>query len=376
MHLLVAVTPHGFGHASQVAPVIEALKRLLPRARVTLMTTVPAWFLRQRIRCDFGVLDRAADFGLMMDSALDIDLERSAAAYRDLHRCWEARVSEEADRLLALRADLVLADVPYLTLAAARRADIPSVALCSLNWADIYRHYFSSREEGRRILADMEAAYNAAQAFVCPEPSMPMPTLRNRVAVDPIAAPGLNRRAALNTLLGIDPDTALVLVAPGGVQTRFAIERWPPGQNIHWLVSENWRVRHPDASPLERCGMSFTDLVASCDAVLGKCGYGTVTECVANGTPLLYVPRPDWPEEPTLVAWLKAHRAGVAVPHSRLLSGEFRDVVADARALRVARCEAGGAGQAAELLYRCLYGGHPLGELPLQQPHDTSGWAE
>ena len=89
-----------------------------------------------------------------------------------------------------------------------------------------------------------------------------------------------------------------MLVAPGGVKTRFAMERWPADRNIHWLVSDDWRVQHPCATAFEPTGMAFSDLVVSCDAVLGKCGYGTVTECVVNGTPLLYIPRPGWPEEP------------------------------------------------------------------------------
>ena len=101
---------------------------------------------------------QAADFGLVMKSALDIDLDASAAAYAQLHRDWQQRVAEEVCRLESLEPDLVLADVPYLTLAAATQAAIPAAALCSLNWADIYRHYFTHRKEADGILAQMESA--------------------------------------------------------------------------------------------------------------------------------------------------------------------------------------------------------------------------
>jgi hypothetical protein len=350
MHLLVAVSPHGFGHAAQVAPVINALVRRLPALRVTVQSTVAAWFLRQRIDTDFQLVDRSSDFGLMMNSALNIDLESSTSAYAELHGSWEARVSEEASLLRALAPSLVLADVPYLSLAAAQAAAIPALALCSLNWADIYRHYFSHRREAPCVLQQMETAYSAAAAFLCPEPCMPMHWLNNTVSIAPIAARGQNRRAALNELLGLDSSTALVLVAPGGVHTRFAMERWPADQHIHWLVSENWRVVHPCATAFERTGMAFTDLVTSCDAVLGKCGYGTVTECVVNGTPLLYIPRPDWPEEPILLSWLNNHRAAVEVSPEKLASGNFGDSVAAARALHVKPCAADGAEQAAAVL--------------------------
>ena len=350
MHLVVAITAHGYGHAAQVAPVINALRERLPELRVTVQSSLPEAFLRGRIQGPFRRIDRAPDFGLVMHSALDIDLEASATAYASLHADWQSQVEGEAQNLRELAPDLLLADVPYLTLAAAAQVGIPAVALCSLNWADIYRHYFSTREAAPRILAQMEAAYCSAQAFLCPEPSMPMPFMASRVSVGPIAAQGRNQREALLEVLQLDSEQALVLVAPGGVDTRFAIENWPVGQGIHWLVSERWQVQHADASPLERTGLSFTNLIASCDAVLGKCGYGTVTECAVNGTPLLYIPRPDWPEEDTLRHWLEAYDAALPVAPHCLETGNLSDIVRAAQALTVKRPAATGAVQAAEYL--------------------------
>lgn len=373
MHLLVAVTSHGFGHAAQVAPVVNALVRRLPGLRITVMSTVPGWFLRQRIQVDFELIERAADFGLAMNSALHIDLQRSAATYADLHRNWDRRVEREAHWLRTLKPDLVLADVPYLTLAAAQAAAVPALALCSLNWADIYRYYFMQRSEAPQVLEHMEAAYSAARAFLCPEPSMPMPRLANRVVIGPIAARGRARRDELNRRLGLASDTALVLVAPGGVKTRFAMETWPPSQAIHWLVSETWQLRHPHATPFEDTGMSFTDLVASSDAVLGKCGYGTVVECVANGTPLLYVARPGWPEEPVLLEWLRDHQAAVEVPAHRLVNGEFTDILAAAGRLQVKRCQPDGAEQAAALLQSCLQQAATTAQHPAPAAGGSSG---
>ncbi len=351
MHLLVAITAHGFGHAAQVTPVINLLRERLPALRVTLSSSLPESFLSERIRGGFRRIDRAPDFGLVMHSALAIDLESSAVAYAELHAGWQQRVDEEARRLSSLAPDLVLADVPYLTLAGAAQAGIPAVALCSLNWADIYRHYFAGRAEAPRVLAHMESAYQGAQAFLCPEPSMPMPFLDNRVAIGPIAVRGRQRRDELFRQLGLNPEHSLVLVAPGGVETRFAMENWPQGQAIHWLVSERWQVRHPDVSPLEQTGLGFTDLVSSCDAVLGKCGYGTVVECVLNGTPLLYIPRPDWPEEASLLQWLDAHGAAVELAPGCLVTGKFRDTVQRAGSMTVETPAATGASQAADYLY-------------------------
>ncbi len=355
MHLLTAITSHGYGHAAQVAPVLNALRELCPQLHLTVLSSLPEAFLRERIQGSFEHIDEAPDFGLVMHSALAIDLDASAVAYRDLHETWSEKVTQTAHRLKQLAPDLILADVPYLTLAAAESAGIPAVALCSLNWADIYRHYFDRRPEAAQVLDEMEAAYRSARIFLCPQPSMPMPFLDNRRVISPIAVRREGRRAALCRQLGVDENQLLVLVAPGGVKTRFPMDDWPAGQGIHWLVSAEWCINHVDVSGYEQQdGFSFTDLVASCDAVLGKCGYGTVAECVTNGTPLLYIPRPDWPEEQTLLDWLRAHHAALEIACTYLENGDFRDIIPQLRALKVNRCEPAGAVQAAECLKELL----------------------
>lgn len=354
MHLLTAITSHGFGHAAQVAPVLNALRELQPEITFTVQSSLPETFLRERIKGPFEQIDEAPDFGLVMQSAIAIDLDASAEAYRKLHTDWRGKIEQSSRRLQALAPDLVLADVPYLTLAAAAHAGIPAVALCSLNWADIYRHYFSGRREANQVLDEMETAYRSAHIFLCPEPSMQMTFLNAGRPIAPIAKRGADRRKELCARLGIGKDKVIVLVSPGGVQIRFPVENWRGGQGIHWLVSEEWHISHPDVSNYQQAGFRFTDLVASCDAVLGKCGYGTVAECVTNGTPLLYIPRPDWPEEQTLLDWLQAHDAAVAVSEVSLVDGDFRHVIPQLDNLNVRRCEPAGAAQAAEYLLEVL----------------------
>ena len=55
--------------------------------------------------------------------------------------------------------DIVMTDVAYLPLAAAGLLGIPSVSLCSLNWADIFRHYCTNKSGAENILREIESAY-------------------------------------------------------------------------------------------------------------------------------------------------------------------------------------------------------------------------
>jgi len=327
-HLLVALSAHGYGHAAQAAPVINRLRRRYPRLRVSVRTTLPQHLLTTRIDGVWAYLPEARDFGMIMASAVEVQVDDSAAAYRALHHDWERRVEEEAAALRTLAPDLVLADVPYLTLAGAARAHIPAVALCCLNWADIYQHYCGERPEAPQILDQMLAAYNSAAAFLRTEPSMPMPGIQNGRPIGPIAQCGVACRAEINARLGLGEHDRLVVVATGGIPLPIDVDSWPRLPHIHWVINRNAGGRRPDVFSVDALNLPFPDLVRSCDALVGKPGYGSFAEAACNGTPVLYIRRAGWPEEPYLVRWLQQHGRCLEIQRSQLERGDLGDALA------------------------------------------------
>ena len=105
-------------------------------------------------------------------------------------------------------------------------------------------------------------------------------------------------------------------------------------------------VRADLSSPAE-----LARVLASCDAVITKPGYGMFTEAACNGVPVLYVTRRDWPEEPCLVQWLRQNAACLEVERGMLLAGELGDALQQLWALPLPpRPDATGAVAAAEFL--------------------------
>jgi hypothetical protein len=318
-HLVVSISGHGYGHVAQTAPLLNRLYRMLPALRITVRSTVPASHLRSRIQVPFTHLPSEGDIGMIMTSALDVDVSASRAAYRDFHTDWETRVADEAQLLRDLHADMVLSNVGYLSLAGAQRAGIPNVALCSLNWFDIYRHYCGADA----IAAQVLACYANADAFLRTTPGMAMNYLDNLIPVAPLAEIGSNRREELNQLLRLSQDERLVLISMGGIASRLPLERWPRVDGVRWLVQQSWQVQHPDAITLESLPFSFSDLLASSDALLCKPGYGSFVEAASCGVPVLYVNRPDWPEAPALTTWLAQNGISREISRDALEQGEL-----------------------------------------------------
>jgi len=346
-HLVVSITGHGFGHVAQTAPVLNLLHERMPHLRLTVRSSVPAAHLRSRIHTPFAHLPSAGDIGMAMLSPLDIDVEQSRTTYRSFHADWDARVEREAALLRELGADMVLSNVGYLPLAGAQRAGIVNAALCSLNWADIYRHYLGQDD----IHTQIRNCYAEADVFLRTTPGMAMDDLLNLVLLAPLADIGDNRRDELNRHLRLSDDERLVLVSLGGIASRLPMDRWPRLDGVRWLVQASWQVRHPDAVVLESLHMPFGDLLASCDALLSKPGYGSFVEAACNGTPVLFASRADWPESAALVEWLQKHGVCREVSRDALESGNIADDLAMLRDVpQPQRPEPTGAAQAADWL--------------------------
>ncbi len=325
-HLFVALSGHGFGHLAQVAPVLNALRRRQPAIRLTLQSVLSDTVLRERINGEFAAVTGAADFGMLMVDALEAKVAESLTAYRAFHAEWEARLAWQEHVLREATPDGLLADIPYLTLAAAARLKIPALALCSLNWADILQGYCADALDLELLRAPMLTAYNSAVAFLQPAPSMPMPDLGNTVAIGPVAALGRNRRAEIDRQLGLREGATLVLMGLGGVDMRPPLENWPELPGVRWLTPPNWEITRADMvswAVLSDCSM--LDLIRSCDVLFTKPGYGAFTEAACNGTRVLYVERDDWPEEPWLSRWLMAHGNGVKINRRQLATGDFAE---------------------------------------------------
>ncbi|MFO7594681.1 MAG: hypothetical protein R6X15_11640 [Pseudomonadota bacterium] len=321
-HLLVAISAHGFGHLAQVAPVVNRLRERLPDLVLTLRTTLPRAKLEERIDGGFALQSAADDFGMLQHSALELDLPASLQRYKQLHGNWQQNVDRVVAELSAASPDLLLADVPYLTLAAAHRAGIPSVALCSLNWASIVEGCLAAEPGVTAMVGRMREAYNRAEVFFCPAPSMPMPGLTNIRPVGTIATQAKKRRDELVKQGMVNPAERLVLVAMGGMDHRLPVERWPQNPTIRYLVPEAWGVQREDVTAIEASAMHFSDLLASSDAMITKPGYGIFSEAAVNAVPLLYVRRGNWPEEPYLIEWLKENARGQELELGALERGE------------------------------------------------------
>ena len=320
---MLALSGHGYGHLAQCAPVVNVLRQRLPALVLTVCGSLPYAVVAARIDGEFDYRQAELDPVLRMLNAWEVDVPASRQVYREFHRDRERGYQHDIDLLGQLSPDLVLADIPWRMLAAAAHCGIPAVGLCSLNWAVIYAAYCEDGSEDQYLLEQMINGYRAADLFLAPTPSIPMPDLDNVVTTGPIARQGCRQQTALLERCAVDLRTRTVLVALGGITTPLPVDNWPIIDGVIWIFTDAVQSHRDDLIDFNSLDMPFIEVLASVDVVLTKPGYGTYAEAVCNGVPILTLERQDWPETAYLNSWVQQHGHLEVITREQFFSGDF-----------------------------------------------------
>jgi L-arabinokinase len=76
---------------------------------------------------------------------------------------------------------------------------------------------------------------------------------------------------------------------------------------------------------VSRNAAAFADILASCDIIISKPGFGLVSECIVNNKPLIYADRKNFAEYPYLVEGIEKYLKHVHIPSEQLYAGDFSE---------------------------------------------------
>ncbi len=315
MSFCFVITGHGYGHAARQMEIVRVLLARCPDARAAVLTAAPASifvdYLGRESLDRLELVPWQADVGVIQRDSISMD---PAATLEALDRAWGDPVRAEltlAGRLRALDAEIVIADVPAVAFGAAARLGVPSVAVASFDWAFIYGHY-ARREPAFERWARRCLEWQAlADRAVHLEPGPPLVGFRHTIEAPPIARaaspPGVRARLRIP-----DGDRA-VLVSFGGFGLDDAERRIPRIAGVTWILAPPMPDLARDDTRHVR-DLPYLSLLAACDVVFTKPGYGIVCEAARHHTRILYTDRGDFPEYEWLVRWMHARMPAAHIP--------------------------------------------------------------
>jgi hypothetical protein len=321
-----AISGHGYGHAAQMAPVLNELGRRIPDLTAILRTTVPASFFHDRLAVSWDLRSVQQDVGCIQNGPLDIDVPRTWEALLQFHAGLESRISLEAADMRAAAPRMVLADTAYLASAAAARAGIPSIVLASFTWNDVL-HSFpgAGLPPHQAVIASMQQAYGDAHLGLRIAPGLPLAGVRDVQDIGPIAEPAQSKREELRALLQCRAEERLVLVGFGGIPLEaLPWEEMATLRGYHFLIDGITAQVSPLIHPVSELPFSFKTVLASVDVIMTKPGYGTIVEAVTLGIPVVYVRRYNFADELPLVDFLHQFGRGRELDRHDFFSGNWR----------------------------------------------------
>jgi len=327
-----AISAHGYGHAAQTVPVLNALGRLVPDLRVLLRTTVPASFFQDRLVVPWDISPVQQDVGCLQDGPLTIDIVATWRAHQRFHADWSRRVKTEAAAMEAAAPTVILADTPYLALEAGRAAGIPTVALASFTWDVVLSEYPAPPDLPKEtFLAGIRASYAQADLALRITPSPAMNQFHRAIEIGPLAEPGASAREALTQRLRLSPGERTVLIGFGGIpMTSLPFAQLARLTGYRFLFDGAIPADSTNVVSTHTLPFSFKTLMASVDVILTKPGYATLVEAVSLQVPLVYVRRYNFADEQPLVEYLHRYGLGVELSRKDFFAARWKDALHEA----------------------------------------------
>lgn len=315
MTVVFYVSGHGFGHASRSIEIINALVDRRPDVSVIVRSPVAPWLFALTARPGVVLEPLQCDTGIAQIDSLHLDERKTIEQAWAFLATMGERVAAEASRLQDLKADLVVADIPPLGIAAAHAAGVSAIACGNFTWDWIYAAY----EGGGGLAASIGDIYRNTTLAL----RLPMwggfgtiPSVRDVpfVARHSTRDPDEVRRA-----LGYSPHERLVLLSFGGYGLPIDADALSALKGYRIVDTEKL-----DEPALYAGGFRYEDLVRAVDVVLTKPGYGIISECLANDTALLYTSRGHFVEYDVLVAAMPRFLRCAFIGHDDLFAGRWQ----------------------------------------------------
>jgi hypothetical protein len=326
------ISGHGFGHASRQIEIVNALGAMADPPGIVIRSGAARWLFERTVRVPYSLLPGQTDTGVVQIDSLRLDEAatiREAAAF---HRRLPAIARQEAALLERHDARLVVSDAPPLACAAAAAAGIPSLVISNFTWDWIYEGYDDALAAAPDLVPIVRDAYaQAAEGW-----RLPMwggfASVPNQQDLPFVARHARHERDYVRGVLGLPHSVPLVLSSFGGYGvTDLDLARLDCTGEYGIVISGHepevnlpGGVYFADERLLYDRELRYEDLVAAVDVVVTKPGYGIISECVANGTAMLYTSRGAFAEYDVLVREMPRYLRCGFIGHDDLFAGRWR----------------------------------------------------
>ncbi|MDR0310776.1 MAG: hypothetical protein LBJ21_04230 [Acidobacteriota bacterium] len=319
------ITAHGYGHGVRSADIIRAFIRLYPEIDIHVVTNLSETFIWNRSGADnFPIHARDFDVGMAQLDSIRVDVAATLDRALALYAARERLLAGEIAFLKEAKIDVVVADIPSLPIEAAARAGIPRVAVGNFSWDWIYSEFLADDRRWLPVVEMFRAQYARADLLLRLPFHDEMAAFPKKEDIPLVARPGKPCREKLARVTGGDPEKKWALLSFTTLDLKDeAFARIEQIEDCEFLTVLPLRWRRRNIHAVAREQVSFSDALASVDAVISKPGFGILSDCVVNNKPLIYAERTNFREYPVLEASIRRYLKHVRISSEDLYRGNL-----------------------------------------------------
>ncbi|NLP12673.1 hypothetical protein GX408_19900 [bacterium] len=296
------ITGHGYGHTVRSMEIIKELFRRRPDATVHVRTSAAAWLFEELRFFHFHYHATRLDVGALQSTSYNVDRAATLAAYADLIERKQKLLDQEIAFLTQEKITAIVSDITPLAFAAAAALRLPAIAEANFTWDWIYQEWLADFPHYAPVIDDIRADYRRADLLLRLPFHGDMSVFSNIVDLPLVARrSSLTRQQARDRLADyVDVKKKIILLG-----LRQADISHVPAAALTQLTDWHFITTSPALQAgtitcIPEGRLPFQDMVRGCDVILSKPGYSMVAEVIANQTPLVYVTRNDFCEDPIL----------------------------------------------------------------------------
>jgi len=295
------VSSHGFGHATRMSAVISQLSKKTKSIEVLIFGQTPSWFWSANLppNCIFRVIEEVTDVGLVQQSPFNHSLVDTYIQISQWLPLSKSKLEKPLSLLVNLDPHLILCDVSPLGIELGNRLQIPSILVENFTWDWIYQSYLHQYLDFGQIIDLLKSIYLKADLRIQCIPFCEKKD--NCPSINPIFRPSKIGRDLVLSMLGLNSNDKYAILTTGGIPMKHHVIESSTGFYI--VIPGNYptiRRKNKVIYVPMNWELPFIDLVKSSHQVIGKAGYGTVSECWGMDIPFSGVFRNNFPESQVL----------------------------------------------------------------------------
>lgn len=320
--IYIAITNHGFGHATRTASIANTIQKLCPEALLILVTTAPRWLLESYIEGDFILRQRAFDLGVIQIDSLIMDKPATLEKLREIRKNHKSLIASEVNFIRQNRVNLILADIPFLAAGFAEAANIPCWMIGNFGWDLIYRDWGGEFTEIADWISNWYAKSNRLFRLPFHESMSAFPHITD------VGLTGGSPRFSIDELRsnwGINtPSEKTILLTFGGYGVQQIpytnVSKFPDWQ---FITFDFLAPDLPNLIKVTNRQYRPVDFMPICGRIISKPGYGTFSEATLLDVPVVTIPRDDFAEAAFMLAGITNYNHHQIITGSEFFQGDW-----------------------------------------------------